>query len=116
MVPPGVVPVTKPSPCTTTLSEFVAIGGPVPPEKVALTATAVVATETVQMFPAAVEQPDHSTLPPALGLAVRVTGVFGVSAAVHVPELHEIPPPDTDPFPLTVTDRGTSRAKVAVTV
>jgi hypothetical protein len=102
---------------TFTLSANVAAGGGVPPEKLAVTATGEVPTETVHSAPEALVQPVQKTKPPAFaGVAVRVTGEFGTSFAVHVcPESQPMPPPETVPLPLTVTDSGTSSANVAVT-
>ena len=75
-------------------------------------------TVTVHSVPEALEQPDQKTTPPVFfGLAVSVTVEFGASLAVHVcPESQPIPPPETEPVPLTVTDSCTSGANAAVTV
>jgi hypothetical protein len=76
--------------------EFVAIGGGVPPVKVAVTDCTVVPIVTVHRFPAVLVQPDQNTLPPPFAVAVNVTVVFGVSDAVQVcPPSHPMPPPVT---------------------
>lgn len=109
--------VTAPSPWTVTLSASVATGGGVPPVKVAVTEIADVPMSAVQFGPDEVEHPDQNTLAPVLGLAVSATLVFGSSEPVHVcgPGPHVMPPPDTVPFPLTVTVSCTRGANVAVT-
>jgi hypothetical protein len=72
--------------------------------KVAVTVcAAVICTVHVDCVP--VQPPDQPLrTQPLCGAAVRVTVAVDGSGAEHVePEPHVIPPPETEPFPLTVT-------------
>src|SRR5581483_1859416 len=110
------VAMTYPSPLTVILSEFVDIGGGLPPVREAVTATGVVPIVTEHVVEVVAVQPDHSALPPAAGLATSITVVPGASPAVHVcPASQPMPPPLTKPEPVTVTESWTSGANVAVT-